>query len=62
MTPQIFDLLEKMSYGELLKEAEEYKEKLYSQETEVNHEDMAYYTAILQELDNRQILGERVKF
>lgn len=58
MTPQVFDILEKMSYRELLEEAEKQKTLLYNQEDKVNHQDMEYYTAILQELDNRQNIFE----
>lgn len=62
MTPQVFDALKEMSYGELLKEAEIQKDKLYNQDINVDHQDFSYYTAILQELDYRQSLGERLKF
>jgi hypothetical protein len=62
MTPQIFDKIEKMSYGELLKEIENIKELLYDEKDKVKREEFAYYTALLKELDNRQILGERLKF
>ena len=62
MTPQVFDALKEMSYGELLKEAEIQKDKLYNQDINVDHQDFSYYTVILQELDYRQSLGERLKF
>ena len=54
MTPQVYENLEQLTYGELLSAIDRIKEKLYEQGVEVQHEDMKYYIALMQELDKRQ--------
>jgi len=54
MTPQVYENLEQLTYGELLSAIDRIREKLYEQGTEVQHEDMKYYIALMQELDKRQ--------
>ena len=54
MTPQVYENLQQLSYGELLEAIDRIREKIYSQGAEVEHADMQYYIALVQELDNRQ--------
>ena len=54
MTPQVYENLEQLTYGELLNAIDRVREKLYDQGTELVFEDMSYYVALMQELDKRQ--------
>lgn len=54
MTPQVYENLSELSYGELLTAIDRLREKIYDQGTEVPFEDTQYYVALMQELDNRQ--------
>ena len=54
MTPQVYENLEQLTYGELLSAIDRVREKLYNQGTELVFEDMNYYIALMQELDKRQ--------
>ena len=54
MTPQVYKNLEQLTYGELLAAIENIKEKLYQAGINVEHADMQYYIALMQEFDNRQ--------
>ena len=54
MTPQVYENLQQLTYGELLSAIDRIREKLYEQGVEVQHEDMTYYIALMQELDKRQ--------
>jgi hypothetical protein len=54
MTPQVYENLEQLTYGELLTAIENIKEKMYQAGVKVEHADMQYYIALMQELDNRQ--------
>ena len=54
MTPQVYENLSELSYGELLAAIDRLREKIYDQEAEVPFEDTQYYVALMQELDNRQ--------
>lgn len=54
MTPQVYENLEQLTYGELLSAIDRIREKLYEQSAEVQHKDMTYYIALMQELDKRQ--------
>lgn len=54
MTPQVYENLEQLTYGELLSAIDRIREKLYDQGAEVQHKDMTYYIALMQELDKRQ--------
>ena len=54
MTPQVYENLEQLTYGELLIAIENIKDKLYQEGINVEHADMQYYIALIRELDNRQ--------
>lgn len=54
MTPQVYENLKELNYGELLSAIDRLREKIYEQGVDVEHEDMSYYIALVQELDNRQ--------
>lgn len=54
MTPQVYENLEQLTYGELLFAIDNIREKLYEQGAEAQYEDMTYYIALMQELDKRQ--------
>ena len=54
MTPQVYENLKQLTYGDLINAIENIKNKLYSQGINVEHTDMKYYIALMQELDNRQ--------
>ena len=54
MTPQVYENLKELNYGELLSAIDRLRDKIYEQGVDVEHEDMAYYIALVQELDNRQ--------
>ena len=54
MTPQVYENLEQLTYGELLTALDNIREKLYSQGIDTEHADMMYYIALMQELDKRQ--------
>lgn len=54
VTPQVYENLEQLTYGELLSAIDRIREKLYKQGAEVQHKDMTYYIALMQELDKRQ--------
>lgn len=54
MTPQVYENLSELSYGELLAAIDRLREKIYDQGTEVPFEDTQYYVVLMQELDNRQ--------
>ena len=54
MTPQVYENLHELNYGELLSAIDRIREKIYEQGIDVQHEDMSYYIALMQELDSRQ--------
>lgn len=54
MTPQVYENLEQLTYGELLFAIDNIREKLYEQGAEAQYEDMTYYIVLMQELDKRQ--------
>lgn len=54
MTPQVYENLEQLTYGELLSAIDRIREKIYEQGVEIQNEDMTYYIALMQELDKRQ--------
>ena len=54
MTPQIYKNLRELNYGELLSAIDRIREKLYEDGADIEHADMQYYIALMQELDNRQ--------
>lgn len=54
MTPQVYENLEQLSYGELLLAIDRIREKLYGEGANVDHGDMLYYIALVSELDSRQ--------
>lgn len=54
MTPQVYENLQQLTYGELLSAIDRIREKLYEQGIDVEHADMQYYIALVQELDKRQ--------
>lgn len=54
MTPQVYENLQQLTYGELLSAIDRIREKLYEQGVDVKHADMQYYIALIQELDKRQ--------
>ena len=54
MTPQVYENIEQLTYGELLTAIENIKEKMYQVGVKVEHTDMQYYIALMQELDSRQ--------
>lgn len=54
MTPQVYENLKELNYGELLSAIDRVREKLYEDGTDIEDADMQYYIALMQELDNRQ--------
>ena len=54
MTPQVYENLKQLSYGELLLAIDRIREKMYGDGVDVEHADMQYYIALMQELDSRQ--------
>lgn len=55
MTPQVYENIEQLTYGELLTAISNIKEKLYQAGIDVEHADMQYYIALMREFDKRQI-------
>ena len=54
MTPQVYENLKELNYGELLSAIDRIREKLYENGVDIEDADMQYYIALMQELDNRQ--------
>lgn len=54
MTPQVYENLHELNYGELLSAIDRVREKMYETGAEVENADMMYYLALMQELDSRQ--------
>ena len=54
MTPQVFENIQQLTYGELLIAIERMKDRLYNYGIDVEHIDMQYYIALIRELDKRQ--------
>jgi hypothetical protein len=54
MTPQVYENLHELNYGELLSAIDRIREKLYEDGVDIEDADMQYYIALMQELDNRQ--------
>lgn len=54
MTPQVYENLKQLTYGELLLAIDRIREKLYGEGANVDHGDMLYYIALVSELDSRQ--------
>lgn len=54
MTPQVYENLEKLTYGELVSSIERLTEKLRDAGIDIDTDDFAYYIALMQELDKRQ--------
>lgn len=55
MTPQVFENIEQLTYGELLTAINNIKDKLYNQDNPPQfYPEWNYYVALIQELDNRQ--------
>ena len=54
MTPQVYENIKQLTYGELIEAISNIKEKIYQAGIKVEHADMQYYIALMQELDNRQ--------
>ena len=54
MTSQVYENLKELNYGELLSAIDRIREKLYGEGVDVEHADMQYYIALIQELDKRQ--------
>lgn len=55
MTPQVYENLEQLTYGELLTAIDNIREKIYEQGgIDIQDEDMSYYIALMKELDKRQ--------
>lgn len=54
MTPQVYENLEELNYGELLSAIDRIREKMYSDGVDIEDADMQYYIALMQELDKRQ--------
>lgn len=54
MTPQVYENLKELNYGELLSAIDRIREKLYDDGVDIEDADMQYYIALTQELDNRQ--------
>lgn len=54
MTPQVYENLKELNYGELLSAIDRVREKLYEEGIDIKDADMQYYIALMQELDNRQ--------
>ena len=54
MTPQVYENLKQLTYGELLSAIDRIREKMYGDGVDIKDADMQYYIALMQELDNRQ--------
>jgi len=54
MTPQVYENLKELNYGELLSAIDRIREKMYSDGVDIEDADMQYYIALMQELDKRQ--------
>lgn len=54
MTPQVYENLQQLTYGELLSAIDRIREKLYEQGIDIEDADMQYYITLMQELDKRQ--------
>ena len=54
MTPQVYENLHELNYGELLSAIDRVREKLYEDGVDIEDADMQYYVALMQELDSRQ--------
>ena len=54
MTPQVYENVKELNYGELLSSIDRMRNKIYEMGDEVDHADFMYYIALVQELDNRQ--------
>ena len=54
VTPQVYENLKELNYGELLSAIDRIREKLYEDGVDIEHADMQYYIALMQELDKRQ--------
>lgn len=54
MTPQVYENIKNLNYGELLSAIDRIREKLYEDGVDIEDADMQYYVALMQELDNRQ--------
>ena len=55
MTPQVYENLEQLTYGELLTAIDNIREKIYEQGgIDIQDEYMSYYIALMKELDKRQ--------
>ena len=54
MTPQVYENLEELNYGELLSAIDRIREKMYDDGVDTQDADMKYYIALMQELDKRQ--------
>ena len=54
MTPQVYENIEQLTYGELLHAINNIKTKLYGEINQEYHTDFEYYIALLRELDKRQ--------
>ena len=54
MTPQVYENLQQLTYGELLSAIDNIREKIYGQGVDIPNEDISYYIALMQELDKRQ--------
>ena len=55
MTPQVYENLEKLTYGELVSSIEKLTKKLRTAGVDIDTADFAYYIALMQELDKRQM-------
>ena len=55
MTPQVYENLEQLTYGELLEAINNIKEKIYNQDNPPQfYAEWDYYKALMQELDKKQ--------
>ena len=54
MTPQVYENLHELNYGELLSAIDRIREKMYETGADIEDADMQYYVALMQELDSRQ--------
>lgn len=55
MTPQVYENIEQLTYGELIEAISNIKEKIYNQDNPPQfYGEYTYYTALMQELDKRQ--------
>lgn len=54
MTPQVYENIEQLTYGELLSAIDRIREKMYDDGVDTQDADMKYYIALVQELDKRQ--------